>query len=497
MHEIKVVGGQVIDGTGSLPRPAEVGISGGRVTEVAEEVGPARAVIDADGLFVAPGFIDVHSHGDGEGVGSLLHAPTAPSVILQGVTTVIAGMCGFSPLQIGPHLDAVAEMGVTLNYGVMIGHNAIRKEVMGLQAGAPTPAQLAAMRDLVAAAMRHGARGLSTGLWYVPGAYAQTEEIIALARAAAELGGLYASHLRSENAESGPQALAEAIEIGRQAGISVEVAHLKAAERSAWGQGPARLAQIEQARARGVEIHADAYPYEASATGLNVLLPPEAFEGEGLKSKLSDPVRAREYRAHIAERLERIGGPGEVIIALAAARPEVAGRRLDEVAAALGQSVDDLVLELVLGGATSAIYFSMDQADVDAIVTHPLVMIGSDSSLRHPGEGVCHPRTWGTFPRVLSRYARELQAVDWGPAVHKMTGLPARKFGLMDRGVLQPGAWADLVLFDPQRVQDNATYDDPHAAPSGIRQVLVNGETVVVDGAITEARPGRVLRKSK
>ncbi len=495
MHELKIAGGQVIDGTGAAPRPAEVGVSGGRITDVAEEVGPARAVIEADGLYVAPGFIDAHSHADGEGVGSLLHAPEAPSAILQGVTTVIAGMCGFSPLLTGAHLDAVAEKGAVLNLGVMIGHNSIRKEVLGLHAGAPTPTQLTAMRDLVAAGMRQGARGLSTGLWYVPGAYARIEEIVALARVAAEFGGVYASHLRSENAETGPAALAEAIEIGRQAQIPVEVAHLKAAERPAWGQGPARLAMLEQARAEGVDIHADAYPYDASSTNLNVLLPAEAFEEDGLRAKLADPARAREYRAHIADRLERIGGPDRVIVALAAARPEAAGRRLGQLAAEVGQSAEDLVIDLVVGGHTSAIYFSMDQADVDMIVEHPLVMIGSDSSVRRPGEGVCHPRTWGTFVRVLARYARERKTLAWGEAIHRMTGLPARKFGLTDRGVLQPGAWADLVLFDPQAVQDRATYDDPHAAPSGIRRVLVNGETVVVDGEIGQARPGQVLRK--
>jgi len=495
LHELKISGAQVVDGTGVPPREAEVAISGGRVMGVAADVGAARQVVEADGLYLAPGFIDVHSHADGEGVGSILHAPTAPSAILQGVTTVVAGMCGFSPLQIGAHLDAVAQKGTAVNYALMIGHNGVRKEVMGLCAEAPSAGELARMRALVAVGMRQGARGLSTGLWYVPGAYAATEEIVELAKVAAELGGLYASHLRSENAETGPQALEEAIEIGRQAGAAVQVAHLKAAERPAWGQGPARLKMLEEARAEGADIHADAYPYDASATNLNVLLPAEAFEGEGLAPKLTDPAQAREFRAHIVGRMERIGGPDHVLIALAAARPEAAGRRLDQVAGELGVSPEDAVIELVLGGNTSAIYFGMDQADVDAILVHPLVMIGSDSSVRSPGEGVCHPRTCGTFVRVLARYARELGGLDWGTAVHKMTGLPAVKFGLGDRGVIRAGAWADVVLFDPQTVGDHATYDDPHAAPSGIRRVLVNGEVVVEEGRIVGVLPGQVLRR--
>ncbi len=252
---------------------------------------------------------------------------------------------------------------------------------------------------------------------------------------------------------------------------------------------------LDQARAEGVDAQADVYPYDASATSLNILLPAEAFEGEGLKPRLAEAERAREYRSHITGRLECIGGADHVLITLAAAHPEAAGRRLDQVAAELGLSPEDTVIEVVLGGDTSAIYFGMDQADVDAIVAHPLVMIGSDSSLRNPGEGVCHPRTWGTFVRVLARYARGLGTLDWAAAVHKMTGMPAAKFGLRDRGVIRPGAWADIVLFDPQTVTDNATYDDPHAAPSGIRRVLVNGETVVEEGMIVGGLVGQVLRK--
>jgi len=493
VYELKVTGGQVIDGTGAEPRECEVAVSGGKVTAVAHDVGPARGVIEADGLYVAPGFIDPHSHACHEGMGSILHAPTAPSAVLQGVTTIVTGMCGYSPLEIGSHLDTVAENGAALNYALAIGHNSVRKHVMDLRAEAPTVGELDQMRALVAAGMRQGAVGLSTGLWYVPGAYAETDEVVALAKVAAEHGGLYASHVRSENAEKGPAALEEAIEVGRRAEITVQVAHLKAAERPAWGQGPERLAILERAREEGVDIQADAYPYTASATNLNVCLPPEAFEGDGLAENLKDPVRAAEFKAHATGRLERIGGPDHVLVAAAYHKPAI-GARLDKVSAELGMAPEDAIIDLILGGPTSAIYFVMDQADVDSIIAHPLVMIGSDSSVRRPGEGVCHPRTWGTFPKVLARYARELGTLSWGTAVAKMTSQSARQFGLQGRGVLQPGAWADIVIFDPKNVQDHASYDDPHAAPAGIHRVLVNGETVAADGRITGALPGRVVR---
>jgi len=494
VHELKIVGGHLIDGTGCSPRESEIAVAGGRVTALAHDVGPSHRVIDAKGLFVAPGFIDPHTHASGEGFGAIRNAPTAPSAVSQGVTTVISGMCGYSPLEIGAHLDAVAEKGAALNYALLIGHNSVRSYVMGQRADRPTAEELGRMRSLISTGMQQGALGMSTGLWYVPGAYAQTDEIVELAKVVAEHGGLYASHVRSENAETGPAALEEAIEIGRQARLPVQVAHLKAAERPAWGQGPARLAMLERARDDGVDVHADAYPYDASATNLNVLLPAEAFEGNGLASKISDPALLQEYRTYATNRIEKIGGADRVLITVAD-KPSVVGKRLHAAAQELSMAPEDLVIDLILAGHTSAIYFGLNQTDVDAIIAHPLVMIGSDSGVRAPGEGICHPRTWGTFPRVLARYVRELRVLDWGEAIAKMTSRPAAKFGLPDRGVIREGAWADLVIFDPDTIADRATYDSPHAAAQGVCQVLVNGTAVVVDGEITGALPGQVLRR--
>jgi N-acyl-D-aspartate/D-glutamate deacylase len=493
LHELKIAGGWLVDGTGSPPCEGEIAVSGGRISEIAGDVGVAREVIEAEGLFVTPGFIDPHSHACGEGLGSILNAPTAPSAILQGITTVVTGMCGYAPLETGAHLDAIAERGTALNCALMVGHNTIRRHVMELRAEAPTATELDAMRRLVRTGMEQGALGLSSGLWYVPGAYAETEELIELAREAASFGGLYASHLRGENAETGPQALEEAIEIGRQAGVPVQVAHLKAAERPAWGQARQRLERLVRAQAEGVDVHADVYPYDASATSLNVCLPPEAFEGEGLQAKLGEPVKAAQYRAHITGRLERVGGPAQVLIT-AASRADVVGKRLGEAAKLMALSPEDAIITLVLSGSNGAIYFAMDQADVDEIAAHPLVMVGSDSSVRRPGEGLCHPRTWGTFPRFLARYVRDLGRLNWGGAIHKMTGQPAAKFRLRDRGVLRAGAWADIVVFDPQSIRDRATYEEPHAAPVGIRTVLVNGVRVAVEGEVTGTLPGHVVR---
>jgi N-acyl-D-amino-acid deacylase len=496
VHELKIVGASVIDGTGAPPRECEIAVSGGRINALAPSLGPAHRVTDAGGLFVAPGFIDAHTHASGEGIGAILNAPTAPSATSQGVTTIVSGMCGYSPLEIGAHLDAVAEKGTALNYALVIGHNSIRSHVMGQRADRPKSVELDQMRALISTGMQQGAFGMSTGLWYVPGAYAETDEVVKLAKVVAEYGGIYASHVRSETAETGPAALLEAMEVGRQAGVPVQIAHLKAAEQPAWGQGPDRLALLERGRAEGVDVHADAYPYDASATNLNVLLPADAFEGAGLGSNISDPTCLEECRRYARNRLERIGGPDGVLITVAD-EPDVVGKRLGEAAEQLSTAPEDLVIRLVLAGYTSAIYSSMDQGDVDAIVTHPLVMIGSDSSVRAPGEGMCHPRTWGTFPKVLARYVRDLGALEWGEAIAKMTSRPAAKFGLQDRGVLREGAWADLVIFDPERVADTATYDDPHGPPVGIRQVLVNGVSVVTDGQPTGDLPGHVLRHSQ
>ncbi|HJN14062.1 MAG TPA: amidohydrolase family protein [Armatimonadota bacterium] len=493
MHELKIVGGSVIDGSGAEPRECEIAVDSGRVTEVGPDVGPSDRLINAAGMYVSPGFIDPHSHACHEGLGSILHAPTAPSAVLQGVTSIVTGMCGYSPLEIGHHLDAVAENQTALNYCLAIGHNSIRRHVMDHRASAPTAGELDSMKALTAAGMRQGAVGLSSGLWYVPGAYAEIDEVAELAKVAAEHGGIYASHVRSEDAETGPAALDEAIEIGRRAHIPVQIAHLKAAERPAWGQGSERLAILERARADGVDVQADAYPYTASATNLNVMLPPEAFEGDGLAAKLDDAAMVSKFREHMEARLDRIGGTDRVLIT-AAYLSNAVGRRLNEVAEDVGLDAYDVVVDLILGGPTSAIYFVMDQADVDTIVTNPLVMIGSDSSVRRVGEGMCHPRTWGTFPKVLARYARELGTLSWGQAVAKMTGQSAAQFGLVDRGVLREGAWADVVIFDPKAIADHAAYDDPHQAPSGVRQVLVNGETVALDGLVTGALPGHVIR---
>lgn len=493
MYDLKIVGGGVVDGSGAPPCECEVAIEGGRIAEVASGVGLAREVIDAEGLLVAPGFIDSHSHACGDGVGSVLHTPTADSAVLQGVTTIVAGMCGYSPIQTGVHYDKVAATGCAVNFALLIGHNSVRRHVMEQRAGAPTAGEMRRMRSLVRSAMEQGALGLSSGLWYVPGAYAKTEELIELAREVRPYGGLYATHVRGENAETGLEALGEAIAIGFEAGVPVQVAHLKAAERPAWGQAKMRLERLERAYAQGLNIHADAYPYAASATGLEVCLPPEAFEGDGLTPRLTDAQRLRRYYEHIRIRLERLGGPQSVLIT-AARRSDVAGKRLDEAAKIMGLSPEEAILNLIVAGQTSAIYFSMDQDDVDQVLVHPLVMIGSDSGVRRPGEGMCHPRTWGTFPRMLARYVRELGRLSWAEAILKMTSQPAAKFRLRDRGIIRQGAWADLVLLDPRTIRDEATYEDPHAAPTGIRAVLVNGQRVVEDGKITGELPGHVIR---
>lgn len=501
--DVLIRGGTVIDGSGSAGYRADVAIKGDRIVRVSRlalRASDAARLIDATGKVVAPGFIDLHAH-----LEPLLRLSAAESHVRQGVTLAVGGPDGGSPLPLGPYMDSVATGGVGMNVAYLVGHNAIRERVMGAAARAPTAAELARMKELVAGGMRDGAFGLSTGLRYIPGFYSRTDEVVALADVAARAGGIYTSHLREEGLGL-MEGVSEAIEIGRRARIPVVLTHHKAIGRQMWGASVKTLGLVDAARKRGIDVMIDQYPYTASSTSLSVLIPPWALaDGDSaFARRVADPVLRDSIERGVVEFLLNDRGGGDlkrVQFGRVAWQPALEGRTLHDWAVERGiepvpERAAPLVIEGQLKGGASMIFHVIDEGDVRRIMRHPVTMIASDGRLTRPGDGKPHPRAYGTFPRVLGRYAREEKLLTMEQAVHKMTGMPATRLGLRDRGIVRAGAFADLVVFDPATVADKSTFEDPHQYPVGIEQVLVNGVAMVEDGRFTDRRPGRVLRRA-
>jgi N-acyl-D-amino-acid deacylase len=523
--DLKITGGQVLDGTGAPSSRADVGITGDSISAVGDlSREPAGQTVDAAGLTVTPGFIDMHSHSDWR----LFANRRAESKIRQGVTTEVVGNCGFSPapvsdefrqdmqgfaLYVPPGMDfswrSVKEYlsryedeGLAVNVAQLIGHGTLRLAVMGFARRAPSAKELGRMRSLMESAMADGACGLSTGLIYAPGSYAETPEIVEIARGAAR-AGFYASHIRGEGSTL-LEAVGEAISVGSGASLPVQVSHIKAAGRPNWGRVKDALALIDAARAKGLDVMADVYPYTASSTTIRTLLPDSALEGgiDAMLGRLRDPAARARIRDEMARGpvLARGVGWEDIMIAYAPSRPEAQGLRLDEIGRQWGKDPVECSFDIIEAelGKGYVILFQLDEADLRLALVHPHVMIGSDgSSLATAGllaEGKPHPRSYGTFPRVLGRYARDEAVLTLPAAVHKMTGMPAARLGLKDRGILRKGAKADVVVFSPERVADPATYENPHRYAQGIAHVVVNGRIVIKDAEHTGSLPGRVLR---
>ncbi len=492
-------GGRVIDGTGNPWVRADVGVRGDRIARIGDLTDAvAGRDIDATGLVVAPGFIDPHTHA----VRGIFDVPTADNYLLQGVTTLTEGNDGSSPFPIGPHLARIAETAISPNWAVFVGQGTIRSEVVGADDREPTPDELDRMRALVAEAMAQGALGLSTGLFYVPGSFTSTEEVIELSKVAATHGGIYISHMRDE-AQRLLDSVRETVRIGEEAGLPVQMTHHKAISKDMWGQSVESLALVDAARARGVDITIDQYPYTASQTTINALVPQWAQAGgrDELLARLDDPETRRRIRGEIVYRIEHDRGGGDpqnVVIGLCTWDRSLEGKSLAEILAERETEVTlanaaDLVMEIIIRGGARAIYHAMDEADVERIMQHPVTAIGSDGGVSVFGESVPHPREYGTFARVLGRYVRERGVLTLEEAVRKMSGATAQRLGLQNRGVLREGLFADIAVFDPATIQDRATFAEPHQYAEGIAYVLVNGTLVVDDGRHTGARPGRVL----
>jgi len=491
-YDLLIRGGRVVDGTGAPAREADVAVRDGRIAALGAIEGEAAAVIDATGLAVCPGFIDVHSHDDV----ALINVPGMDFKAAQGVTTVVCGNCGagcapanerlqqfyrrgvegiLGPVEefrwrsLGEFYQTVAAANPSVNAAFLVPHGALRVAAMGWENRPPSDAELATMKELLAEGMAAGAVGMSTGLIYAPGAFARTDELIELAKVVAEYGGIYASHIRNESQRL-LEAVGEAIQIGEEAGVGVQVSHFKASGQPSWGMTERSLPLVDEARARGLDVTIDVYPYTAASTALAAIAP----------------------RGRLAERMD----PHDVMVASVKHQHQYEGKRLDEIAAMMDLPVEDATSRLLREEENSpvAVMFIMDEPDVRRVLGHHACMIGSDGIPSPTGKP--HPRLYGTFPRVLGRYVRDEALLSLEEAVRRMTSLPATKFRLADRGEVREGAWADLVVFDPDMIADTATYEEPRQYPRGISAVLVNGQVVVEDGR-PESRPaGRVLARA-
>ncbi len=503
-----IEGGAVYDGFGGPSRMADVGLLGDRVAAIGDLAGRrAGRRVDARGLAVVPGFIDIHSHAlrlPADRSGLFLRAE-AENYIRQGVTSVIGGPDGTSALPVGELLARFALEPATINFGTFVGHGTIRRAVVGNEHRAPSPEELAQMKDHVERAMLDGAFGLSTGLKYVPGVFATTEEVIALAQVAARYNGIHVSHMREEG-EHLLESVRETIRIGAEGGLPTQITHHKVVGKQMWGSSAETLRLVEEARRRGVDVTIDQYPYVASSTGLTILFPAWAMEGseDALRARLRDPESRAKIKEVLVYNLERDRGGGDaanVWIAYCAWNTMLNGKNLAQILRERGETptllhAAELVMELQEQGGSQGIFFAMSEHDVERILRHPQTMVASDGGIPEFGTGFPHPRNYGAFVRVLGHYVRERGILEFGEAVRKMTTFPAQRLGISDRGRLQVGAMADVVVLDPETVMDRATFQQPHQYAVGIRYVFVNGIAVLLDNDLTGARPGRSLRRN-
>ncbi len=499
--DLIVANGRIVDGTGNPWFVADLAIKGGRIAEIGKlDVKRAARVIDAKGLIVAPGFIDVHTHIEG----GIENFPAAENFVRMGVTSAVTGNCGSSELKLGEWFARLEKLGVSINVASLVGHNTVRRAGMnGDFDRAPSSEELQRMRDLVSQAMRDGAVGLSTGLEYIPGTYGKTDEIVEMAKASAESGGVYATHMRDEG-EFVEKSIRESIEIGEKAGCPVQVSHFKISSRKRWGASIQTIKLVENARARGQQVTVDQYLYPASSTGIGILFPSWVFEGgaEKAKERLIDPATRARVRKGLIEKAAQRGVPdfAFAVVANHSANQSFNGKNIAEITKLAKQKTDldsqaEQIIEIQLAGGAQMVLHSMSDADVDRIFKQPFTMIASDSGVHNPDSAsIPHPRGYGNNARTLGLYTREKKLVGLEDAIRKMTSLPAGTFKLWDRGLLRPGMAADVVIFDEKTVADRATFQQPKQYPAGFSFIIVNGQVVIENDKHTGAKPGQILR---
>lgn len=497
--DILIKNGKILDGTGNSWFYGDIAVKNGKIAAIGK-LGRWQALktVDASGLVVAPGFIDVHTHIEGEEK----KQPTADNFIYDGVTTVVTGNCGGSNVNMGSYFTMLDSLKLSINVASLIGHNDVRKAAMGSANRDPTEAEMKQMENIVEQAMKEGAVGLSTGLIYIPGTYSKTEEIVRLAKAASKYNGVYASHMRDEG-DSVVQAIEEAMHIGREANMPVEISHFKLSGQQNWGRSKETLPMISKAREEGLDVTIDQYPYTASSTSLSTLLPDWVLADgqDSIKARLARPELRKEVTAYMLKRLKKrkLAHFSYPVVASFRADTTLNGKSIEEVNLARGKkhklaAEAETILEMMEQGGAGMVFHGMGDKDVKAIMQYPFNMFASDASIRVYGAGNPHPRGYGTNARVLAKYVREEKVIPLEEAIRRMTSLPAQKFQLRERGLLREGFAADIVVFDEQKVQDLSTYDKPHQYTTGFKYVLVNGQLTLEEGKHNGTRAGNTLR---
>jgi N-acyl-D-amino-acid deacylase len=492
---------RVLDGTGNPWYFADVGIRGERIVAVGRLAGArATQLIDAQGLYLAPGFIDVHSHA-GPGLATRELSPAVP-LLAQGITTVVINPDGGGPADLVEQRQALLRDGLGVNVALLVPHGSIRHAVLGMADRAPTAEELERMRTLVRQGMEAGAFGLSTGPFYAPGSFATTDELVELAKVAAQFDGVHSSHIRDESDYTigVVAAVDELIEISRRARLPGIVTHIKALGPNVWGHSAALVHRIDRAREAGLEIYADQYPYEASSTGLIAALVPRWAQAGGqdsLDRRLADPVQRARIRAEVVENLARRAGADAIMFARYAEDPSIVGLTLAQLATQRNADPVDVAIDLVRGGGPGIISFNMHEDDIRRLMRQPWTMTASDGDLVLPGRGMPHPRAYGTFPRRIRKYVLEQRTTDLAHAIRSMTSLPATVFRMRDRGIIREGAIADIVLFDLARLRDVARYGDPHHLSEGVVHVLIGGRFAMQDGRPAPTLVGQVLDRQR
>ena len=499
-YDLVLRNARIVDGTGSPWYRADLAIRGDTIVHIAPSISaPAARVIDVGGVVVAPGFVDLHTHA----IRGIFQVPTADNYVRQGVTTILEGPDGSSPIPLKPFLDKLDQLPKSINIGSFVGHGSVRTAVVGLVARRATADDMTRMKQIVAESMRDGAFGLSTGLFYVPGTYSPVEEVIELQKVVSPYRGLHTSHMRDE-AGHVLDSVKETIAIGEHGGVPTQVSHHKVIGKANWGRSVETLKLIDAARARGVDATIDQYPYTASSTSIHgALIPAWAQEGglREMQKRLKDPATREKVKEMVAQliRTERGGGdPANVVVSLCEWDASLAGKNLSQIAKERGmaptvENAAEVVAWLVDNGSCRGVFHAMSEDDLLRIIVHPATMVASDGEVPIFGRGAPHPRSYGTFARVLAVYVREKKVLTLEDAVRRMSSMPAMRIGLTDRGILRPGMKADIAVFDPAHVRDAATFERPHQYAEGFSHVIVNGQVAYEKGAMTAARPGKVL----
>ncbi|MCF3110392.1 D-aminoacylase [Niabella sp. CC-SYL272] len=497
--DILIRNGKIMNGTGNNWFYGDIAVAGGKILAIGKNLNyHAATTIGAEGLVVAPGFIDVHTHIEGDEDKD----PLAQSFIYDGVTTVVAGNCGSSNLDIGRYFRWLDSLKLSINVASLIGHNDVRKAVLGRANRRPSAEELKKMEMLTMQAMKDGAVGLSTGLIYIPGTYAHSDELIALAKVAAQYNGVYATHMRSEGNQVA-DAIREALQIGREAAIPVEISHFKLSGQQNWGRSKETVAMVQNARLEGIDVTIDQYPYTASSTSISTLLPGEVLADgqDSVRARLQRPEIRNYVIADMLKSLKQRKLKHFSYAVVAYYKPDTSynGKSIEQINRMKGRKHKAreealTVIDIMMNGGASAVFHGMSEADVKYIMKYPYNMFASDASIRIMNAGMPHPRGYGTNARVLGKYVRDERVLSLEEAIRRMTSLPAQKFNLSDRGLLKEGMAADIVIFDPEKVQDLATFEKPHAYSTGFQYVLVNGKITVKEGKHTGARAGIPLR---